>query len=234
VLYRAGLGERTTVRLSDGSTMMLAAGSHARVMSEKIRLTGEAYFIVNPSSRRAFIVETENAFAQVLGTRFTVRQHANESRSLIVVEDGRVAVSRRLGSSGRDNVVVAANGLAVVTDSGVAITPNVDSRTYTSWTQGLLTFEGAPLRDVVSELARAYGVEIRVSDTLLARRTIGLEVSVTKDRITQVLESICNVTDARYTRSGKGYLLQPGRTGSRANPAPSPRVLTQPEKQYGR
>jgi len=234
--YYTAAAQRTTVRLTDGSTMILAPGTTATVGAQGIDVVGEAYFDVVSHAGHPFVVRTTNAVIRVLGTRFSVRQYPREQNSRIVVDEGRVALrSARAHASDDAQPVATARMLAMVTDSGVTVTSGISTRDYTSWTRGILIFSGVPLRDVVPELERAYGVEIRIADTTLSRRVIGIEVSVSKDRVSDILESLCSVLGAHYSWNGHAYVLSAGRQATKSpSVAPLHHSIPQPEQQYGR
>jgi ferric-dicitrate binding protein FerR (iron transport regulator) len=240
-IYRTRPGQRMTARLLDGSTMVLAPASSAAVTARGIDVIGEAYFAVVPHTAHPFVVRTQNATMQVLGTRFSVRQYPEEFQSRVVVDDGRVAVSLRRASqngnahTGNAHTVVASRMLAVISDSSVSVSSEITSRDYTSWTHGILVFDHVALRDVVTELARAYGVPITIPDTILAAKSVGIEVSVTNDPLSLVLETLCGVVDAHYVRAAHSYVLSPGRVPSKSRSTVFPRYsLPQPEQQYGK
>jgi ferric-dicitrate binding protein FerR (iron transport regulator) len=173
---------------------------------------------------------------QVLGTSFGVRQYAGEPMTRVVVDDGRVLVKTRVHSSvPASPAVLASRMVAQVSDSIITVTSGITTREYTSWTQGVLVFNNVPLHNVVGELARAYGVDIRIADTVLAKQIIGIEISVTKHSINQVLGSMCHVTNAHYSYDGQSYVISPGRVATKSpRVAPSRYSFPQPEQQYGR
>jgi transmembrane sensor len=232
-VYRTRAGEIATVRLTDGSTVTLAPATTVTVRPADIAVSGEAYFCVATHTARPFVVTTRNASVRVLGTRFVVRQYPEELRSRIMVENGRVALQSR--SVAERHAVVAERMLALVTDSEVTVTPGVVTREYTAWTSGTLVFDSVSVRDVVTELARAYGVHIRVADSVLARQTINAEVRVREWPLTQVLDAISYMIDAHYTRSGSSYVLLQGQNSGAMPSEPLQRNrFPQPEKRYGR
>jgi transmembrane sensor len=237
--YHTAPGQRSTVRLADGSTIMLAPGTSVVSTGERFDVTGEAYFTVAPHSNRPFVVHTKNTRVQVLGTRFTVRQYAGE-RTTVVVEDGKVSLQTVGRPRTKNAPTVVSNGmLALVTDSGVTVTSGITTKDYTSWTQGILKFERIPLANVIAELGRAYGAEIRISDTTLAKVPVVMEVSVSEDLLWQTLTRICLASDAHVVRNGRAYVLVPGQSPrdvhrGPASDAPRRNTFPQPDKQYGR
>lgn len=198
---------------------------------------GEASFTLVPHSAKPFVVQTQNALVQVLGTSFTVRQYPGEHTSQVVVEEGRVAV-RRVHDRDDPPTVLSARMMAQVRDSGVAIQSSIALRDYTSWKDGTLVFNRMVLRDVVAELGRAYGADIRIADSTLANQPLILEVSVTQQPLTQVLDFVSMAMHLQYRRAGNAYILSAGRGASRDTSRPQRdqqhQHLIPSEKQYGR
>jgi len=125
--------------------------------------------------------------------------------------------------------------LAQVTDSGVVIEPNGAIRDYIAWVQGRLIFKRTPLRDVVAELSRAYGVDIHIADSVLARTPIFAEVEVHRQPVAEVLGLIAASMEAHYVRDGHCYVLSSGPSVSKPLDRPLfEKQIPQPEIQYGR
>jgi ferric-dicitrate binding protein FerR (iron transport regulator) len=228
--------------------MILAPSTSVTVSSNVVRVTGEVYFAVTPRVTRPFTVQTGNAILNVLGTHFSVRQYPGDNTSRVVVEDGRVSLrsvdgaqQRSMQRNTRYNaqynraVIMSARTLAIVTDSNVRVTSEISPREYVAWVQGVLVFNQIELHTVIADLGRAYNVDIRVADTMLAKRKLHLDVSLADDPIGLILDQICEVTKAHYTYHGQSILLAPGRSATK----PSDRGLKryqypQPERQYGK
>ena len=87
--------EKTMVRLPDGSEVWLNSESMLQYTKKfsarerKVRLTGEAYFTII-QDKKPFVVCTENARTQVLGTAFNVWARHQETR--VIVKRGHVRV----------------------------------------------------------------------------------------------------------------------------------------------
>src|SRR4029078_6001494 len=77
-------GQRDSVRLDDGTRVVLAPESRLTVAmgyGDKVReveLTGEAYFDVHHDAARPFVVHAGGADIRDLGTTFTVRSTADQ------------------------------------------------------------------------------------------------------------------------------------------------------------
>jgi len=119
---------------------------------------------------------------------------------------------------------------AQLSDSTMTVTHGGE-RSAADWTDGTLVFRDMRLKDVAAELSRAYGRTIRVDDTVLAKKEMSLDVSLSKQPITRVLDLIGIAAKAHYTTVGTTYVLRPGRVQP-SSPRNNPQL--QPEKQYGR
>jgi ferric-dicitrate binding protein FerR (iron transport regulator) len=194
-----------------------------------------------PHSDRPFIVGTANTVVRVLGTTFSVRQYPRETVSRIMVVDGRVALTRvsapEAGASRASATRVSATRVltarmsAVVSDSGMMVATQVPTSDALAWTQGRLVFRSAPLSEVVTELARAYGMNIRLVDTTLATQPVTMAASIDRDPLSSVLDFLTLVMDAHYTCSGRECVISRGRA---VKSAPRSRNILQQEFHYGR
>ncbi|WP_343528423.1 FecR domain-containing protein [Sphingomonas sp.] len=95
--YETGIGERRTVILADGSTMMLDAdtGVRVRFTDNRRELTldhGRASFKVAKNPLRPFAVTSGKSMVVAVGTAFSVEQLSDEVR--VALYEGRVAVLR--------------------------------------------------------------------------------------------------------------------------------------------
>ena len=93
--YRTPRGQRAVITLTDGTVARLNVGSTLVVLggfgnSERaVRLEGEAFFEVVRDERLPFVVRTDQATVQVLGTSFNV--HAYRKEPMHVAGSGRGA-----------------------------------------------------------------------------------------------------------------------------------------------
>jgi len=230
--FATGVGQRSTIRLTDGSRVILSPRTSITVVGDRVDVAGEAYFHVTPHLTRAFSVRTEDATVQVLGTAFVVRRYANEHGTRVVVEDGRVAVH---SENRRRSLVLSANTMALVTDSNMAVTQGVVAKEYTGWGHGILSFDHATLHDVLSELAHAFGADIRITDTTLAQQILSLDVSMTNQSLPDILAPVCDAAGSHYIVKNDIYLVSPGRIARRTSTqAPQRYSIPKPEMHYGR
>jgi transmembrane sensor len=172
-LYSTDVGERSTVALEDGSTVVLNTQTRLRVAltgttREVILLRGQALFDVAEDERRPFIVHAGNRRIVALGTAFDVRVEANDVRVTLV--SGRVAVDEvRVGESKKSlRRAELAPGQQLLASNGQAdaVRPT-DIRRVTSWRDGRLVFENEPLANVVAEVNRYSHRQVVLAESSL-------------------------------------------------------------------
>lgn len=204
--YIAPAGRLMTVRLGDGSTIILAPGTTLRTKPgfgtdvRDVSLDGEAYFSVTHDIHMPFRVQTAQGFVEDIGTKFAVRIYAGDT-ARVVVSEGKVAIGT--------GVVLGAGDVARIT-AGVPshIQRGIPVEHLLAWTTGVLEFQLVPLRDVVADLSRWYGVEIRVDDDALASHPVTATFRAMS--VAATLEHLARVTGARIDIKGTARILTPG------------------------
>lgn len=186
---RTASNERRIVTLSDGSTVSLSPDSALSVTmtgSERslVLRQGEGLFDVAPDPARPFVVQAGNGSVRAVGTAFNVRVGPDV---VVTVVEGTVSVAAgkaRAASPDRPLTQIASAGQQVrfgahSTSPAAAsqqdfITPPqpVDPDRFTSWTSGVLRFDGEPLAVVINELNRYSARKIRLTDPSLADKPI--------------------------------------------------------------
>lgn len=239
-VYTTAAGQHATVKLPDGSQAVLGAATSLGVVIDganrktTVTVQGQALFTVVHHADAAFLVRTGQSVTRVLGTTFLVRKYPTDPFTRIVVSEGRVVIQAiRKGASVGSQAVLIPQTLGVVNDSGqIVLTPNIAVNRYTGWTEGELLFEATPAGDVVADLSRAYGVDITLSDSTLAKHPITWGVQTTRYPLAQALRELTTLLSAHVRKSGNSISIVPGRlAGQRFTPVPSPNTL---ESQYGR
>jgi len=156
-------GERRTVTLSDGSTVILDTNSAIAVrIGDRRRsislLRGEAAFVVTPDRSRPFTVEANGGSATARGTRFLVRK--DDAQAQVLVTEHSVRVTYPF-PEGRSRVVGEGQSIAYDADGLGRVLP-ADTSDAMAWTQGVLVFKDKPLGEVVAEIGRYHRGYVRV------------------------------------------------------------------------
>ena len=154
--YRTATGEQRTVRLADGSLLMLNTASSVEVAFDDSQRAlylqaGEILIETAPDNAarpRPFVVRTADGEARPLGTRFTMRRYDDFSR--VAVFEGAVEVQP---AKSAQPVRLAAG--EQVGFNATSLGPVVSSaESDVSWRNGMLVARQMRLADLLVELGR--------------------------------------------------------------------------------
>lgn len=162
------LGIRTTVDLSDGSKVILNAGSEliyplVFVSSERIvEVHGEAFFEVCHDVNHPFIVKAENIKVKVLGTKFNVKAYKDENEIEVTLSEGKVCVNL---NDSREDFINLDPGQQLRFDKVKKAFAKweVYPDHYISWRSGKFYFEGMTFQSIAKQLERNFNVNIEIS-----------------------------------------------------------------------
>lgn len=176
--FVTGTAETRTVRLADGSSVMLGGKSALAVdMTEGRRsvrlLAGEAFFEVTPDPRRPFVVDAGAAEVRVLGTAFDVR--TGDGFSDVALARGAVEATFRDGAGTRQSRMVPGERLHYDTADGALTRDRVPPDEIGAWRDGRLVVTDASVGEVVARIRRYHGAWIALPDPgLAAARVTGV------------------------------------------------------------
>lgn len=170
-------GQRTHLRLSDGTRVILNAGSKIITPEvfpdslRRVRLEGQAFFNVATDSARPFIVSTDRAVTEVLGTKFDIRAYPEDEQMEVTVAEGRVALRSKQDTANLSGKEITKNQQGSLSPSGIArVTEVKDLSAYLGWTEGKLVFSNEPFSRVRKTLERYYNIKIATEGKQPGRR----------------------------------------------------------------
>jgi transmembrane sensor len=237
-VYIAPAGHRATVTLADGARALLAPATTITTQRSAagtvVSVQGAALFTVTHDDRAPFVVRMGSTDVRVLGTTFMVRHYTYEPLAHVAVTEGRVSVrSTDTTAATAREIVLTENMVAMVDDSGrIRRDSAAVASDYTAWTTGRLVFRDAPVREIVAEIGRTYGVDIRLADTSASARRMTWTVPVATRTLDDVLLVLTDLLGAHSTRAGRLVTIAPGRRTPVKPVRTLPSLTTEP--QYGR
>jgi transmembrane sensor len=178
--YVTAKGERRTVKLVDGTTIDLNAGSTLTVAlgehDRRVSLPeGEAVFDVAADKSRPFLIAAGDRTVRVVGTRFDVRRRDGELS--VTVERGLVEVRPRTAGEGRAFRLHPGQRLDHRDGAADARISAAEPSEVFSWRTGRLIYRDQPLGEVVADLNQQFAQPISIEDpTLAATRVSGVLV----------------------------------------------------------
>lgn len=191
VTKQTTFGQKQIIRLPDGSTVHLNAGSKLTYTEpfqdnkRKVSLTGEAFFEVARDEQRPFVIHSGVVSTKVLGTSFNVRAYPDEQQIVVSVETGKVGVNLE---ETEQNVEINPTEQATYMEGQNALSVSTfDRQEVIGWKDGIIQFKDMPLSRVITKLERVYGVEFHINnpDLKLEEKYSGVYKNAPLDRILQ-------------------------------------------------
>ncbi|MBD8488582.1 DUF4974 domain-containing protein [Echinicola sp. CAU 1574] len=186
-------GEKKKVRLPDGSTVIMNSASELKYMTgfgethRDIFLDGESFFEVAKDTVLPFRVYGGDLMTEAVGTAFNVKAFAGEGTQVKLVE-GKVKVElKRVDQAEKDRVYLTRGEQAFASEEAFT-KGKFDLEKALLWTEGTLSFDDIPFKEVITSLERWYGVEIAVEGKQSSLQKVSGEFH--KDNLENVLKSI--------------------------------------------
>jgi len=191
------LGSKSEIKLPDGSTVWLNAGSTLRYAANygktrrDIYLVGEGYFSVVRQAKKTFTVHTALANITVLGTEFNVKAYPEENMVEMTVIEGELEVEKGETVNNFDRTLLKSGQKLSITVSEhpleiTQLDPYM-AEAEVSWKESNWRIESETLQDLAIQLERRYDVHIRVDDRLKDKRFTG---PISNESLEQVLRQL--------------------------------------------
>lgn len=213
VSMEAPRGEYAGFHWDDGIHVELNSGSRItwnRTFGNghrNLRLHGEAYFEVQPSGK-PFVVETQTARVEVLGTRFNVRSWSDDpdGRTTLTLVEGQVRLASLLEPESHILVQPGHTSQVDYHNTKPLDPQPVNTDQALAWRNHGFYFSGITMSEVAAELERRYDSEIIIQDEVLGDRPLTIYLP-RPGELENIIETICFVTNCRYEeKQGTIYL----------------------------
>lgn len=120
---------------------------------------GEAYFDVSPSTEHngdKFKVFTKTQEIEVLGTEFNVKAYNDEVAIYTTLVEGKVTVNNK---TTLQTLIPGEQSINTSTNNNITV-KNVDVYREISWKDGIYSFKGKTLKEIMTILSRWYNIEV--------------------------------------------------------------------------
>ena len=210
--YATAVGQRDSVRLPDGTRVVLAPESEMRVAAgyggdvREVELRGEAYFDVHHDEERPFLVRAGGAAIRDLGTTFTVRA-TNGQSVRVAVTSGTVSLAPAKAEPSSAVVLKPGDAGTIAIDGRVLVERAGVVETDTAWARGRLVFREAPVSVVRDELRRWYGIDLQMDPAFATRH---LSMTFDDEPVERVLEVIALSLGGELSRQGTTAVIKQG------------------------
>lgn len=212
ITIEAPQGSRTQLTLPDGSQVWLNAGSRMTysqgfgISDRSVTLAGEGYFEVAKNAQLPFSVSSDNMTVRVLGTKFNFRDYPNDSEVVVTLTEGRVALNSNRHQ--QEETQLAPGHRAVMDKASGSVDVEVcEAQQAATWTQGLLTFDGETLEQIVHDLERSYNVTITIADSSLKQLHFYGDFLRQEQTLSEVLDALSATGKVRYRQTDREVTL---------------------------
>lgn len=211
LVANSNTGNTNKVKLSDGSTVILNAGSTLYYPKEfnkrerLVKLEGEAFFDISKSKKKTFIVEAENIKIKVLGTKFNVKAYNTEDKITTTLVEGSVSFER---FSEKGNAIIMKPNQQIVLDkiSDSVILNEVDASLFSLWTDGIYSFSNMSFEDITKMLERGFNVDIQVESNSLKNEQFS-GIFDNGESIEQILDLLLSYRPLTYKRENDKIII---------------------------
>ena len=207
--YETSYGQRVNITLDDSTVVTVGPQSKLTIPRKfgigmrAVRIEGTGFFDVKNTGTQPFEVRAGNTAIITRGTQFTVRKYSmDDSLTIVSVKEG--SVDLKYGETIRN---VQAGQTFLVTETGEMRVPSAeDIQEATGWVDGNVTISGRPLRYVVPQMRRWYGLDIKVTDENLLGRTTFLSAPMNSPRA--AITSVEQSAGVKFTYVGQNMVFQ--------------------------
>lgn len=236
-VFAARDGERKSVRLPDGSQVIINSGSTLTLADDfdetgrEVTLEGEVYFDVRSNEQKPFVIHTKASEVKVLGTAFNVRAYPSEETEVASLVRGAIQVRIKTGSGFSEKYLLKPmqkmiihkteqpeeKGKTATTEKkkhqlpsridSMIINKIIDDVAETAWTKNKLVFDNETLEEAALRMQKWYGIEIRFENPEL--KSIRYTGSYEGETLEKVLEAIqYSIPMLKYKTENNGlYIL---------------------------
>jgi transmembrane sensor len=206
-------GAQYQLTLSDGSRVWLNAASAIRFpvvfdTAREIEVQGEVYIEVKQNRNKPFVIRSNEAVVQVLGTSININAYANEGTSKVTLVNGSVRVQK--GNTNAGAGVVLRPGQQALLYPGLQNrqiqVKEVDVQQQIAWKNGQFSFNSTDIAALMRQMERWYNVEVIYPKGIPADRFSGnIPRSVNLDQFLDILR----YSDIKATVEGNSVIIKP-------------------------
>jgi transmembrane sensor len=200
-------GGQYQVILPDGTKAWLNAASSLTYPTaftgaeRRVQLKGEAYFEVADNKDKPFKVLVGDMQVNVLGTHFNVMAYDDEDAIRTTLLEGAIKVTK-----GETSQVLRPGQQARLDRSSESFKLlDVEADEAIAWKNGVFQFGGAPIENVMREIARWYDVDVEYQGRTNEHFTGAISRSVNASEVFKMLELTGAV---HFTIEGKKIIVR--------------------------
>ena len=203
---QAANGQTGNLTLDDSTKVTLAPGSKLtiprafNVEMRAVKIDGEARFTVAPGNPQPFEIRAGDAAIIATGTTILVRAYPSDKLVSVMLREG--TANLRVG---KDVQSITAGQTLVVDDHKVRQASAAEVAEVANWTDRRVTIS-RELRDVVQEINRWYGVDIKVPEVKAHDRPASVDAPL--DSLRSAIAQVEQSADVQFGYEGQTMVFR--------------------------
>jgi len=219
-MVRVNTGNETNTlikTLNDGSVIYIAKNSlfsfpeEFESESRNVELKGQAFFDITPNPDKPFIIETNEALIQVLGTAFNVKTE-NGTGFELFVDRGKVKVSLK---NDPDHFVLVGAGEKISEFNNNLVKSKHYANATDSWYRKRMHFKDETLQNIINVLNRNFNTTFVVAEKGIGNRK--LTVTFRDETVVTMTELICVTLNLKSQNINGAVVLSDNKDGASRN-----------------
>ena len=207
-VYETQTAELRAVTLADGSIVTLSGNSRLETNfthgERRVALTrGDAFFAVTKDSSRPFLVTAGDTMVRVVGTKFDVKQSAEEVQ--VAVVEGVVEVGERASPSTAQKITVGQQITAARRGGKMEFRVSELTPPPTTARSLRLDYNGAKLRDIVADANRYYAPGVELSSDSLGDLLV--TTSFRSTQVDKMVDSLVDILPVEVAHNADGRIV---------------------------
>jgi ferric-dicitrate binding protein FerR (iron transport regulator) len=205
------------VYLVDGTRITLQPGSgirHAIYLQKdkrEVYLEGNAFFEIAKDADRPFYVYTKDLVVRVLGTSFKVITNKENGNVSVLVETGKVSVSKKTGSAQQQLILESNHQALYKAKTRDLVESPADKKELTvDMTPAApaipFSFEETPLEEIFKKLENAYGIPFHFDEKTFS--SCAITTSLADETFEEKIKIICEAVGATYRIDHQGVWIE--------------------------
>jgi len=206
-------GQTGNLTLDDSTRVTLAPGSKLTIPRQfptemrAVKIEGAARFIVGPGAPQPFEIRAGDAAIFATGTTIVVRAYPSDNYATIHLRDG--TATARVGDDERP---LTAGQTMLVENGGKIREPTpAEVAEATNWTNRRVTI-ARQLRDVVQEINRWYGVDVKVPELKALDRPASIDAPL--DSLRVAIAQVEKSADVKFGYEGQTMVFKTNKTAA--------------------
>lgn len=170
----------------------------------RIKLSGEAFFKVEPDKSRPFIIEAQDAIITVLGTSFNVKALENDIAVEVLVDEGLVELANS-DKSQSTKLRIGEKGIYIKESNEVKKETDIDAESL-YWLNKTLLFRDTKLSMVFETLEKLYEIKIKVENKQVLECQLTAKFS--NETIDNIIDHISTIFELEIEKDANNILIK--------------------------